>query len=262
MLIDILGSSIHYETVGDGPVVVFLHGLGSTSNVWHAQRVALQKTHRVIMLDLPGSGRSSKHERSYSMTRWAEQLDAFAAQVQLPPFVLVGHSMTTILAQNFAARYPQRLRGVVLCGPLTEQPPAMKDAFTKRAEAVLREGMGTVADQVLAGAISAGTRESALALAGLYREMLLANDPPSYAAQCHALIAASAKEDQPKIRCPMLILVGDQDGVTPIANCRAIATAVANARIRVIPSTAHLTMAERPEAFNAALLDFLAELPA
>ena len=261
MFADILGSTIAYESVGDGPPVVFLHGLGSTSNVWHAQRVALQKTHRAITLDLPGSGRSSKHERTYSMLRWAEQLDLLAAHLNLDTFVLVGHSMTTILAQNFAARYPKRVRGIVLCGPLTEQPPAMREAFAKRAESVAKEGMLTVAEQVLAGAISAGTRESPSALPGLYREMLQANDPPSYAAQCRALMEASAKADQPAIACPTLILVGDQDGVTPIANARAIAAAVPGATIRVIPATAHLTMAERPEAFNAVILEFLANMP-
>jgi 3-oxoadipate enol-lactonase len=166
--------------------------------------------------------------------------------------------MTTILTQNFAARYPKRVRGIVLCGPLTEQSPTMREAFAKRAETVLKEGMLNVAEQVLAGAISAGTRESPSALTGLYREMLQNNDPPSYAAQCKALMEGSAKADQPKIACPTLILVGDQDATTPLANCRAIAAAVPNARIRVIPATAHLTMAERPEAFNAALLEFLA----
>ena len=260
MFVDLLGCNVFYESVGEGLPVVFLHGLGSTSNVWWAQRVALQKSHRVITLDLPGSGRSSKHERAYSMSRWAEQLDVLGQHLALDPFVLVGHSMTTILAQNFAVKYPHRLRGLVLCGPLTEQTPAIKEAFEKRAETVLREGMSAVADQVLTGALSVATRESPLALTGLYREMLQANDPASYAAQCHALLQASAKADQPNIACPTLILVGDQDTVTPLANARAIAAAIPKARVRVIPATAHLTMAERPEAFNATLLDFLAEV--
>ena len=260
MFADVLGSTIFYESIGEGLPVVFVHGLGGTSNVWSAQRIGLQKAYRVITLDLPGSGRSSKHEQTYSMTRWAEQIDALAGQLGLDPFVLVGHSMATILAQNFAARFSQRVRGLVLCGPLTEPPPPAKEAFVKRAETVLREGMLGVADQVLAGALSAGTRESISAMPGLFREMLLSHDAPSYAAQCHALIGASAKAHQASVRCPTLILVGDQDAVTPMANCRAIAAAVPKARIRVIPSTAHLTMAERPEAFNAALLEFLAEI--
>jgi pimeloyl-ACP methyl ester carboxylesterase len=54
--------------------------------------------------------------------------------------------------------------------------------------------------------------------------------------------------------------VGDQDGVTPLANARAIAAAVVGAKIRIVPATAHLTMLERPDLFNAALIEFLAGL--
>lgn len=261
MLAEIQGSTIFYETAGEGPAVVFVHGLGGTSNTWFAQRVALQKFFRVVTLDLPGSGRSSKHERSFSMVRWAEQIAALAEQLNLESFTIVGHSMATILVQLFAARYPDRVKGLVLCGPLTEPPPAAREAFVKRAETVLKEGMIGVADMVLGGALSLATREGGNAtLAGLYREMLLGNDPACYAAQCHALIQGSAKADQANIRCPTLILVGDQDAVTPLANCRAIAAAVRDARIRVIPGTAHATMAERSELFNAALVEFLATL--
>lgn len=257
---EILGSVIHYESVGDGPALVFVHGLGGTSNVWHAQRSAFQKHYRVVTVDLPGSGRSGKTEREYSMTRWADQIVALAERLGLRKFVLVGHSMTTILAQNAAAKHPDRVAAIVLCGPLTEQPQAMRDAFAQRAEAVRTGGMSAVADQVLGGALTPASREAKPVLTGLYRELLLSNDPESYAAQCLALTRASAKADQASIRCPALILVGDQDAVTPLANCRAIAAAVPTARIRIVPATAHLTMAENPDFFNAALADFLASL--
>ena len=61
-----------------------------------------------------------------------------------------------------------------------------------------------------------------------------------------------------KITCPTLLLVGDQDPVTPLALQRQIASAIKNSRIRIVPNTAHLTMLESPEAFNAILLEFLA----
>jgi len=261
MFVEVLGTRLFYEVTGDGPALVFVHGLGGTSNVWHAQRVALSKYFRVITLDLPGSGRSDKNERTYSMERWAEQINAFADGLKLDKFVLVGHSMATILAQKYAAKYGARLSALILCGPLTELPPQGKEAFVKRAETVLREGMIGVADHVLTGALTAATREGNAALAGLYREVLLANDPACYAAQCQALINSSARGDQAKIPCPTLILVGDQDTVTPLAMCRSIAAAVPKCEIRIIPNTAHLTMAERPGLFNAALIEFLAKVP-
>ena len=73
------------------------------------------------------------------------------------------------------------------------------------------------------------------------------------------LINGSARVDQANIHCPTLILLGDQDGVTPLSMARALAGAVAKCTIKIIPATAHLTMAERPELFNAALVEFLAQ---
>ena len=260
MLANILGSSIFHEVAGEGPAVVFVHGLGGTGNVWHAQRNILQKTCKVVTLDLPGSGRSGKTETAFSMDRWADQVVGLADHLEFERFVLVGHSMSTILAQKVAGKYPRRIAGLVLCGPMTELAPAAKEAFVKRKEAVQKEGMVAVADLVLGGALSPASREGNAPLAGLFRELLMSNDPLCYAAQCQALLEGSAKADQPNIKCPTLILVGDQDLVTPLANAKAIAAFVPTALIRIVPATAHLTMSERPELFNALLLEFVAGL--
>src|SRR5262245_23591814 len=202
------GVSLFYESQGDGPPLVFVHGLGGTSNVWHAQRVTLSKSARVVTYDLSGSGRSDKGRRSYSIDGWADELAGLLDHLSLPAAVVVGHSMGTVIVQRFAAKYPQRTTALVLAGGLVELGPPGKTAFTQRAETVEREGMAGVADQVLGGALSAGTRERNLALTGMVREMLLSNDPVCYAGHCRALLAASARADQAKIACPGLPVVG------------------------------------------------------
>src|SRR5262245_30300037 len=258
MQANIHGVGIHYESQGDGPPVVFVHGLGGTSNVWHAQRVTLSKNFRVVTYDLSGSGRSDRSRRQYSIDGWADELAGLMDHLSIPAAVVVGHSMGTVVVQRFAAKYAKRASAIVLAGALVELGPPGKEAFTKRAETVEKEGMIGVADAVLGGALSAGSREGNLALTGMVREMLLSNDPACYAGHCRALIAGSAKADQEKIACPTLLVVGDQDPVTPLALQRQIAAAIKNSRIRIVPNTAHLTMLESPEAFNAILLEFLA----
>ncbi len=260
MLASTQGTTIFYEITGDGLPLVFVHGLGGTGNLWHAQRAGLSKFFKVITLDLPGSGRSDKSQRHYTMEKWVDQIAGLVDTLKMDKIVLIGHSMTTVLAQKFAAKHGGRIHALVLCGPITELGPAGKEAFTKRAEIVQKEGMIAVADQVIQGALTPATREANPALTGLVREMLLANEPACYAGHCLALLNGSAKADQANIKCPTLVLDGDQDGVTPLANARAILAAVAGARLRIIPTTAHLTMLERPEAFNAALIEFLASL--
>jgi 3-oxoadipate enol-lactonase len=260
MLANIHSTSLSYESQGEGPPIVFVHGLGGTANVWHAQRVTLSKYFRVVTFDLSGSGRSDKSKRSYSIDGWCDEIAGLMDHLHLEQAVIVGHSMGTVIVQKFAARYAAKTRAIVLAGALFELAAAGKEAFTKRAETVEREGMAGVADTVLGGALSPGTREHNLALTGMVREMLLANDPACYAGHCRALIAGSAKADQAKITCPTLLVVGDQDPVTPLSLQRQIATAIAKSQIRIVPKTAHLTMLEAPELFNAVLLEFLATL--
>src|SRR5581483_4195190 len=104
MIASILGTNIFYEVSGDGPPILFVHGLGGTSNVWQPQRAVLSRLFKVITFDLPGSGRSDRSERTYTMERWAEQIVALADHLALDKLTLVGHSMTTLLAQKVAAR--------------------------------------------------------------------------------------------------------------------------------------------------------------
>ncbi|GBD35092.1 Sigma factor SigB regulation protein RsbQ [bacterium HR36] len=258
MYVETSEGRIYCDVEGEGPAIVCVHGLGATGNVWHGVRNILKKQFRVVVFDLPGSGRSEKREPRYTFTGWAGQLFELVQRLQLPRFVLIGHSMGTLLAQIFAARYPEPLAGLVLCGPIVELPETRKQIFQQRIETVLREGMLAVADSVVAGALTSATRESASPLPGLVREMLLASDPIHYAAQCRALLEGSARDALPHIRCPVLILEGDQDTVTPLSNCQQIISALPQAQFRVIPATGHWTMLEQPHLVVAAIQEFLA----
>ncbi|MCS7168565.1 MAG: alpha/beta hydrolase [Gemmatales bacterium] len=249
---------IYYEIDGEGPPIIFVHGLGATSNVWHGVRTILKKQFRVIAFDLPGSGRSEKHEPRYDFATWTALLHELVEYWQLAQFVLVGHSMGTILVQLYAGLYPDRVSGLVLCGPIVELSETRKNLFQQRIETVLKEGMLPIVDSVVSGALTPATRESSSPLPGLVREMLLANDPAHYAAQCRALIEGSARAALSKIRCPVFILEGDQDTVTPLTNCLEILQLVPQAQICIIPNTGHWTMLEQPHLFIAALQQFLA----
>ncbi len=90
--------------------------------------------------------------------------------------------------------------------------------------------------------------------------MFLSNDAKTYALHALALRDGAVRSDHGQIVCPTLLLVGDQDLVTPISWQRQIAARIANSRIRIIPNTAHMTMLESPAVFNTVLLDFLAPL--
>src|SRR5689334_688455 len=134
MQANINGLRIHYESQGEGTPLVFVHGLGGTGNVWHAQRATLSRYYRVITYDLSGSGRSDKSRREFSIDGWADELMVLLDQLGLPAAVVVGHSMGTVIVQRFAAKHTGRTTALVLAGGITELSAAGKEAFTKRAE--------------------------------------------------------------------------------------------------------------------------------
>src|SRR6516164_9485185 len=128
------GVNLFYESQGEGPPIVFVHGLGGTSNVWHAQRATLSRYFRVVTVDLSGSGRSDKSKRQYSIETWADEIAGLIDQLKLDAAVIVGHSMGTVIVQKFAAKYPQKTKAIILAGALVELGPPGKEAFAKRAE--------------------------------------------------------------------------------------------------------------------------------
>jgi 3-oxoadipate enol-lactonase len=165
-----------------------------------------------------------------------------------------------MVAQRFAAKHADRTRALILAGGEAELGAAAKQVLTERAQTIQARGLSLVVEQWLDGVLSAATREVNPALSGLVRGMFLANDARTYALHCLALRDGSVRQDHPRIKCPTLLLVGDQDGVTPLSWQIDIARAIAGSQVRTIPNTAHMTMLESPAVFNTALLDFLAQV--
>jgi pimeloyl-ACP methyl ester carboxylesterase len=257
---NINGLDIHNEVQGEGPPVVFVHGLGATSNVWHAQRMTLSKYYRVIVYDRSGSGRSQRARDGYSIDAWADELAGLLDHLAVPSAVVVGHSLGSMVAQRFAARYAKRTRALILAGGEAELPPEARQALAERARVIDAQGLLAAVGPWLTAVLSAATREANPALAGLVREMFLSNDARTYAQHCLALRDGSVRGDHAHIACPTLLTVGDQDPVTPLSWQRQIAAGIAGSRIRVIPGTGHMTMLESPAVFNTVVLEFLATL--
>jgi 3-oxoadipate enol-lactonase len=254
------GLDIYHEMEGQGPPIVFVHGLGATSNVWHAQRTTLSKNYQVITYDRSGSGRSQRARDGYSINAWTDELAGLLDYLAVPSAVVVGHSLGSMIAQRFAGRYADHTKVLILAGGEAELGAEEKKALTERARTIETHGLSAVVGPWLTAVLSAATREANPALAGLVREMFLANDARTYALHCLALRDGSVRSDHGKIVCPTLLTVGDQDLVTPISWQRQIAAGIANSRIRIIPNTAHMTMLEAPAVFNTVLMDFLAAL--
>jgi 3-oxoadipate enol-lactonase len=249
------------EEEGEGPAVVCVHGLGGSSNTFTPLMPALAR-HRVIRVDLPGSGRSQRVEGALSIEGYVETLLSVCARLGVTRAHWLGHSMGTIVVQHIAALHPKLVASVALFGPLIEPPEAARTTMKARA-AKAREGvagMHEITQTLLNAAISADTRQRVPLAVAYVRESLMRQDGDAYARSCEALAGAQAAVVD-RIEAPVLLVTGDEDGVAPPQAVRAIAErlrSARNTRVVVLPRCGHWTPVERPEECQRELRDFLA----
>jgi 3-oxoadipate enol-lactonase len=250
------------EDEGDGDAVVCLHGLGGSSNTWTAVMPALS-AYRVVRIDLPGSGRSHAVPGSLSIERLAQAVLSVCARLGLTRAHFLGHSMGTIVCQRLAAEQPKLVRSLALFGPLLAPPDAARAAIRTRATKARTEGaagMQDIAQTLMNAATSADSRERFPAAAAFVRESLMRQDPDGYARNCDALAAAQPAAVE-RIRVPVLLVTGDEDGVAPPQSVRALAENLSGvpggARTVVLARCGHWTPIERPQECAHELREFL-----
>ncbi len=249
------------EDEGEGPVIVCVHGLGGSSNTFTPLLPALAR-HRVVRVDLAGSGRSQRAQGELSIERYVDDLLRICARLEIGKAHWVAHSMGTIVAQHVAVSKSELVASLALFGPLIAPPEAARAAMRSRAQQA-REGVAAmhgITTSLLGAALSADTRErSPLALA-FVRESLMRQDGEAYARSCEALAGAQPAAVD-RIAAPVLLVTGDEDGVAPPQSVRALADrlhAARSTKVVVLPRCGHWTPIERPEECQRELRQFLA----
>ena len=239
-----LGSTL-LEIDGDGSPVVFVHGLGGTSNSFTAMLPAFGGF-RCIRPDLPGSGRSPRVGLQLSIGLFAEVIEAVIRSVGGAPAHLVAHSLGTLVAQHVAVNAPACVRSLTLFGPIFEPGDAARDRLRERARMVRQHGLLGVADAAASGGLSSSSK-SANPLAGPFlRESHMRQDPEGFAQTCEALANAQAA-DLRRLRCPTLLVTGDEDAVAPPEATRALAEKIRGARVKILSHCGHWTPIELPK---------------
>jgi 3-oxoadipate enol-lactonase len=249
---------------GDGDAVVFIHGLGGSVNAWTPLLPALPNR-RCVRMDLPGAGRSHKayalgkstpHGGKLSVAVHADAVRRVCESQGITRAHLVGHSFGTIIAQHIAAETPSLVRSLTLFGALAEPPQTLRDVMTGRAPAAREQGMFAIAEGTSEFSLSASSKQAQPATVAYVREAVGASDAEGYARNCEALAAAMTARLE-LIRCPTLIVNGDEDQVTVLSGARQLAERLVNARIEVFSRCGHWPMFERTAESQRALKDFL-----
>jgi 3-oxoadipate enol-lactonase len=249
---------VYEDTGGDGPAVLFVHGLGGSAYGWWAQLAACrERGYRAIAHDQRGAGRSSKPPGPYSVESWAADAVGILDALGIEGAALVGHSVGCMVAEHAAVALGERAWALALCGGALEWPEPARPVFEQRAEMARAGRMDEIAEAVAATGLSERCRAERPELHGLMLELIASNDPDAYAEWALATAAGSMRELD-RLACPVLAFAGAADPVTPTSFAEAIAAAAPDGRATTVAEAAHWCMLERPVNVSELLLDFLA----
>jgi 3-oxoadipate enol-lactonase len=254
---------IDYTDTGGGLPVLLLHAFPLHAGMWEPQISSLGDRYRLIAPDLKGFGGSSAPEdpNEYTMASYAEELAGFLDHLGLDSAVVVGLSMGGYITFELLRRFPGRVQALVLADTRAEaDPPEGVEKRTKQQGMVRADGTAGLIDALVGALTSEATRAGKPDVAERLKE-LMDNPAAGFIGALEAMKKRpDSSDDLAKIDIPTLVIVGEQDGVTPPEAARKLHEHIGGSRLVVIPEAGHLSSIESPDAFNGALAEFLSQL--
>ncbi|WBX99995.1 alpha/beta hydrolase [Ramlibacter tataouinensis] len=249
-----------FTTLGAGPTVLMLHGIGGGHLAFAPQVESFASCgYRAVAWNMPGYGHSAPIE-PYTFKGLAESCITLIEGLACEHVVLVGHSMGGMVAQEVVARRPELVSRLVLCGtsPAFGKPDGdWQRSFVAERTAPLDAGrsMADLAEALVPQMIGPAALPEGVRLA--QHCMGLVN-PSTYRRALEALVSFDRRANLPNIHVPTLLLAGEHDRQAPPAVMKKMAQAIAGSTFLELAGVGHLLNLEAPEAFDAAVLDFLA----
>jgi len=253
------GVELAWEDAGQGAPVILLHAFPLNRKMWAPQVEALAGGYRVVTLDFRGHGESGIAAEDSTMERLAEDVRRVLDELGLQRVVLGGLSMGGYVVFAFYRRWPEHVAALILADTrASADTEEGRKARFETAAVAEREGSAAIAERMLPKLLAAATHGKKPELVAAVRKMILEASPVGIAGALRGMAARSAAIDLlPRIKCPTLILVGEQDVLTPPADSEAMAKGIPNSKLVRLPGAGHLSNLEQPANFNQALLEFL-----
>lgn len=247
--------TIHYQLDGraGAPVIVLSNSLGTTLSMWDAQMDALLQDFRVLRYDTHGHGRSTKQGK-VTLAQLGEDVLNVMAQAGVEKAHFCGISMGGMTGLWLARFAPEHFHSVTVANSAAKI--GEQAGWLSRARTVRQEGMPVVAAGAADRWFTQAFRQKHPAEVEPLVHQLATSNAEGYAQCCEALAAADLRAEVGEIRMPMLLIAGEQDPVTTVADAEFLRDQVPGARLVTLPAS-HLSNIEQPAQFNAALLDFL-----
>jgi pimeloyl-ACP methyl ester carboxylesterase len=266
------GALINVLDAGEGPALLFLHGLSGCWQNWLENIPHFAADHRVIAVDLPGFGASPMPGDPISISGYARMLVALLDELGIDSVRIVGNSMGGFIGAEIAIRHPQRVRRLVLVAAaglsLRQMRHERRRGVRPRVENVLFFALGRLAARSDVVVRSSHLRRALLMLVVAHPERL---PGPLILEQAHgagrpgfddaldAMTGYPIRDRLGEVACPTLIVWGEEDRLVPLRDASEFEWLIPDSRKIVYADTGHMVMFERPARFNADVRSFLQE---
>jgi pimeloyl-ACP methyl ester carboxylesterase len=251
-----------YSVAGEGPALVLIHGVGMNRSVWAPQVDALQLCFRVVSYDMLGHGASRLPAASPTLDEYAGQLAALLDHLQIGAAHVVGHSMGSLIALEFALHYPQRVTSVAALNAVYDRTPTQRAAVMKRAASLDDGGLEQPSiDATVARWFDDPVPGHLAQVAELVRSLLETVNPEGYA-RTYRLFASSDQAHVgrlPQLTVPALFMTGECDPNSSPAMSHSMAAAAPRGRAEIIANERHMMNVTAPAIVNQRLVQFIRE---
>jgi len=266
------GKPVNLVELGDGPPLVFVHGLSGTWQNWLEQLPEFAREHRCIAMDLPGFGCSPMPQEKITISGYGRWLDKLFDVLGIEAAAVVGNSMGGFIAAETAIKFPHRVERLVLVSAaglsierrrndtilraleVTENLAQYATAnFLARSDALVKRRRGR---RLLMWFVVARPDEMHPALV---QEQIEGAGKPGFVPALDALTSYPIRDRISDIGCPTLIVWGPKDKLVPIKDAYEFDKLIPDSKLVVYDDTGHVPMLERPERFNDDLRAFLAQ---
>lgn len=258
------GTTIHYKENGDkkGLPLVLIHGFPFNLDMWDGLVANLPQDIRCIRFDVRGHGKSEVGDGQYSIEFFVDDLVALLDELGLEKAVICGLSMGGYIALRAIERNPEKISAIILCD--TRSDADTDEGKIKRADAIKKvKTIGVVAysEEFVKIVFTENTLKNKPETVEELKKIIQGNTEKGI---CGTLLALAARTDTTasleKIKVPTLIIVGEEDKLTPPASSEAMKNKIKGSKLQIISGAAHMSNLENPELFNTTIINFLEEI--
>ncbi len=252
------GMTIGYTDQGSGTPLVFIHAFPLSKSMWQPQVDTLKDTNRVITIDLGGHGESDLVPWNDSLDGYAKNIIRLLDHLEIVQPVFVGLSMGGYILFSIYRHYATRVKALVLADTRAQADNEEGQAGRQSmAELAFKDGASAIADLMLPKLLAPSTIDQHPELVEEVREMILQTPTAGIVVD---LVAMASRPDSTDllstITCPTLVIVGEDDQATPIAESQYMAERIPTSTLVTIRQAGHLSNFEQPITFNQAIQSF------